>query len=93
VLLQPAAHRFVFARKHARAPRQATVTVSVKSNSHGRLLVANPRYRVVLRLWVSYTPHGGNYRTIGFLGLHLPGPCAKHNTVTALHARTVVRCN
>ena len=57
------------------------------------MLLAHHRYRVVLTLWVSYTPRGGRYRTIGFLGLHLPGFCANHNTVTALRPRTAVRCN
>jgi hypothetical protein len=93
VMLKPAAKRFVFARKHQRAARHGIVTVTVTPNSQGRLFVAHPRYRVVLRLWVSYTPDGGRYRTIGFLGLHLPGSCAKHNSVTALKWRTVVRCN
>jgi len=39
----------------------------------GRQLVANPRYRVTLRLWVSYVPKHGNRRNIGFYRLHLPG--------------------
>ena len=90
VVLKPAAKRFVFARGHQRVSGRGTVTVT--PNQQGSFLVAHPRYRVVLRLWVSYTPDGGRYRTIGFLGLHLPGSCANHNTVTALHARTVVRC-
>ena len=93
VVLKPARHRFVFARAHVPAARQGTLKVTVTPNQRGRLLVAHPRYRVVLRLWVSYTPDGGRYRTIGFLGLHLPGSCANHNAVTALKSRTVVRCN
>ena len=93
VLLKPAPHRFVFARTHVRATGRGTLNVTVTPNHQGSLLVANPRYRVALRLWVSYTPDGGSYRTIGFLGLHVPGSCAKHNTVTALKWRRVVRCN
>ena len=93
VLLKPAPKRFVFARKHVHAAHRGNVSVTVKPNRGGRLLVAHPRYRVVLRLWVSYTPTGGPYRTIGFLGLHLPGSCANHNAVTARKWRTVVRCN
>ncbi len=73
VVLKPARHRFVFARAHVPAARQGTLSVTVTPNQRGRLLVAHPRYRVVLRLWVSYTPDGGHYRTIGFFGLHLPG--------------------
>ena len=73
--------------------RRGTLAMTVTPIQRGTLLVTHPRYRVVLRLWVSYTPDGGRYRTIGFLGLHLPGTCAKHNSVAALHARTVVLCN
>ena len=93
VLLKPAPRRFVFSRGHVRAARRGTLAVTVIPSQRGTLLVAHSRYRVVLRLWVSYTPDGGGYRTIGFLGLHLPGTCAKHNSVAALHPRTVVRCN
>ena len=36
----------------------------------------NPHtYRVTLRLWVTYTPAGRTYRSIGFDGLHLPSEC------------------
>ena len=91
VLLKPARHRFVFARAHVPAARH-TLKVTVTPNQRGRLLVAHPRYRIVLRLWVSYTPYGGRYRTIGYLGLHLPDTCANHDTVAALRSRTVVRC-
>ena len=93
VLLKPAPHRFEFARRHVRVARRGTLSVTVTPNRRARLLVADPSYRVVLRLWVSYTPHGGRYRTIGYLGLHLPGSCADHDRVTALSRRTVVRCN
>jgi archaellum component FlaF (FlaF/FlaG flagellin family) len=93
VVLKPAPHRFVLARAHVRANRPGSLTVSTTPNQQGRRLVADPRYRVVLRLWVSYTPHGGLYHTIGYLGLHLPATCSKHNNVTALNRRTVVRCN
>ena len=92
-VLKPAAERFVFARQHVHAPHGGTVSVTVNPNPRGRRLVARHRYRVVLRLWVTYTPSGGLYRSIGFLGLHLPGSCANHNNVAALDARTVVRCN
>jgi archaellum component FlaF (FlaF/FlaG flagellin family) len=91
VVLKPAAKGFVFAREHQRVTSRGTVTVT--PNQQGSFLVAHPRYRVVLRLWVSYTPDGGRYRTIGYLGLHLPDTCSNHNTVTALKWRTVVRCN
>jgi hypothetical protein len=73
VRLQPAAGRFVIARSHMTANRSETVRVV--PNERGRLLVLHHRYRVVLRLWVSYTPVGGSPRTIGFYGLHLGGAC------------------
>jgi hypothetical protein len=44
----------------------------VKPNAMGRRLVAHHRYRVTLRLWISYTPRHGRQRDIGYYGLHLP---------------------
>ncbi|MBV8990734.1 MAG: hypothetical protein JO372_19460, partial [Solirubrobacterales bacterium] len=46
--------------------------IVVKPNPRGRRLVAHPRYRVTLRLWISYTPTHGNQHDTGFYGLHLP---------------------
>jgi hypothetical protein len=70
--LQPAPHRFVFARTHTTVRGAATIRMSVAPNARGRLLVEHHAYRVVLRLWVSYTPAGGRARSIGVYGLHLP---------------------
>ncbi|HUE26945.1 MAG TPA: hypothetical protein VMP89_09240 [Solirubrobacteraceae bacterium] len=72
VLLRPAPRRFVFARAHAIARRAGTMRITVRPNARGRLLVANHRYRVTLRLWVTYTPAGGSARSVGYYGLHLP---------------------
>ncbi|MBV8991303.1 MAG: hypothetical protein JOY58_01660 [Solirubrobacterales bacterium] len=72
VLLQPAAHRFVFARAHTAVHRASTLHLRVTPNARGRLLVHHHTYPVTLRLWVSYTRTGGVYRSIGFDGLHLP---------------------
>ncbi|MBV9423606.1 MAG: Ig-like domain repeat protein [Solirubrobacterales bacterium] len=72
VLLQPAINRFVYARKHANATGAGTVRVLVKPTVRGHRLVHHHTYRVVLRLWVSFTPVDGIYRSIGFYGLHLP---------------------
>jgi hypothetical protein len=72
VLLQPAPRRFVFTRAHKTANRAITLHVRVTPNAPGRLLAHHHTYRVTLRLWVSYTPTGGVYRSIGFYGLHLP---------------------
>jgi hypothetical protein len=71
-LLNPAKGRFVFARATARAKHRGWLTITVNPSPAGRRLVANPRYRVTLRLWVSYIPTGGNQRDYGFYGLHLP---------------------
>jgi hypothetical protein len=89
VRLKPAPDSFVFARKHVRAADHGTVAVTVKPDRRGKLLVAHHRHPVLLALWVSYTPDGGRYRTLGFLGLHLPQP--PHGD--PLHSRMVVRCD
>jgi hypothetical protein len=71
-VLQPAKGRFVFARAHATATRAGFLRIVVRPNARGRLLVAHHRYRVTLRLWISYTPTHGRQRDIGYYGLHLP---------------------
>lgn len=71
VLLRSAPRRFVFARAHANARRAATLRVPAKPNRGGRLLVAHHRYRITLRLWVTYTPTRGHPHSIGYYGLHL----------------------
>jgi hypothetical protein len=71
-LLKPAKHRFVFARATARPKHRGWIRIVVKPNDKGKRLVASHRYRVTLRLWVSYVPTGGNQRDYGFYGLHLP---------------------
>ena len=71
IVLPPAPHRFAFARAHRLVPRAGTFQMKVTPNPRGRRLVAHPRYRVTLRLWVSYTPTGGRTRILGFYGLHL----------------------
>jgi YVTN family beta-propeller protein len=71
-LLQPAAARFVFARAKATASEATTRRILVRPNAQGRRLVKHHRYRVTLRLWVTYTPANGRPHTIGYMGLHLP---------------------
>jgi hypothetical protein len=71
-LLNPAPGRFVFARAHATAKRANTLRIVIKPNALGQRLVAHHRYRVTLRLWISYTPTHGLQRDIGYYGLHLP---------------------
>lgn len=72
VVLQPATHRFVFARAHRTSHRASTLRFRVIPNTRGKRLVRHHTYRVVLRLWISYTPSGGEQRKRGFYGLHLP---------------------
>jgi hypothetical protein len=70
-LLNPAPGRFAFARKHLMISKAGRVTITVKPNPEGRRLLKHHRYPVLIRLWVSYTPAGGNQRDIGFYGIHL----------------------
>ena len=72
ILLEPAPHRFVYARAHHNTRRTTTVLIRVTPNTRGKLLIHHHTYPVLLRLWVSYTPTGGIHRSIGFHGLHLP---------------------
>jgi hypothetical protein len=46
--------------------------ILARPNGEGRMLVKHHRYRVTLRLWVTYTPTNGRPRNIGYYGLHLP---------------------
>jgi hypothetical protein len=70
-LLQPAIGRFVLARAHATTNSASTLRILVRLNARGRWLVAHHRYRVTLRLWATYTPSGGQPRSIGHYGLHI----------------------
>ena len=71
-VLNPAPHRFVFARGHAIAKRAQTLRITVKPNARGRRLVAHHSYLVTLRIWVSFTPRGGRQHNIGYYNVHLP---------------------
>ena len=71
-LLQPAAHRFIFARWHTTARTAGTITARVRPNARGRLLVTRRTYSVTLRLWATYTPPAGPPTSVGVYGLHLP---------------------
>jgi len=70
VILNPAPRRFAFGRKHATASQAGTIKVTLRPNARGRRLVRHHRYRVTLRLWVTYQPAAGRARSIGFYGLH-----------------------
>jgi hypothetical protein len=87
-LLNPAPGRFVFARKHLNIHHAGRVTIAVQPNPQGRRLLGHHRYPVLIRLWVSYTPAGGNQRDLGFYGIHLThrrgqtGPSCQTTTKT-----------
>jgi uncharacterized repeat protein (TIGR01451 family) len=71
-VLQPAKNRFVYARKHADATGAGTLLLRITPDARGKRLVLHHTYHAVLRLWVTYAPTGGNQRSVGFYGLHLP---------------------
>jgi hypothetical protein len=70
-MLGPAPRRFVFARKHLELSGPGAITVTVAPNRRGERLLAHPRYQVVIRLWVSYTPTNGARRDVGLYGIHI----------------------
>jgi hypothetical protein len=70
--LLPAPLRFADARSHAALTGAGIFTLKVGPGAKGKRLVKHHRYRVVLRLWVQFTPTGGTTAKHGFYGLHLP---------------------
>lgn len=73
-LLQPAPRRFVFARKHLTISTAGAINVTVLPNRQGKRLIARPRYPILIRLWVSYTPTRGTQRDIGLYGVRITHP-------------------
>jgi hypothetical protein len=61
----------VFARKHLNISAAGNDAVTVTPNKRGRKLIADHRYQVAIRLWVSYTPTNGTQRDIGLDRLHI----------------------
>lgn len=43
----------------------------VMPDLRGRRLLAHHRYRIVFRLWVTFTPSGGKPRSLDAYGVHL----------------------
>jgi hypothetical protein len=70
-LLQPAPGRFVYARARRIERSAGTLTILVKPNRNGLRLLAHPRHRITLRLWVTFKPPHGKQHKTGFYGLHL----------------------
>jgi hypothetical protein len=71
-LLYPVPERIVFARKNLRASQTGTANVNITPTISGKQLLSHHRDRIVLRLWIAYTPTNGRPREIGVPGLHLP---------------------
>jgi Glycine rich protein len=70
-----ARRQFVYARAHHTATTAGTVRITLKPNSRDRRLLrrhSDHRYKVTLRLSVTYKPSSGVPRTRGFKGLALP---------------------
>jgi hypothetical protein len=69
--LQPAQRRFAFARAFAGAAGAAPVIpFAIRAAGLAHRLVGHHRYRMTLRLWVTYRPRGGAPVSLGIYGLH-----------------------
>ena len=66
------AGRFIVAATHLVARGATTLNVHLTPNRSGEQLIAHHRYRVTLRLWISYAPTGGTAHAQRVSGLHLP---------------------
>ncbi len=71
ILLNPAPHRFTFARVHLAVHRPRTVFVTVRPNARGRRLMAHHRFPVRIRLWVTFAASGHGQGKKGFYGVPL----------------------
>jgi hypothetical protein len=69
-VLQPAPHRMVWARSTRVVHGGGTYHFSIDPDALATKVAAHPRYRVKIRLWVSYTPspHGVQHN-IGLYGV------------------------
>jgi hypothetical protein len=70
-LLDPALHRFTYARVHVRLPGPRTILVTVKPNANGRRLLAHHNYPVRIRLWVTFAAPGHRQGKKGYYGIAL----------------------
>lgn len=70
--LQPAAGRFVFARRAVDTSTTRTARLVVTPGTAGRRLLRRHRYGVTLRLWVTFTAGDSRAWSVAFYGLH-PG--------------------
>ena len=75
VALRSTGRQFVYAQAHHAATKAGTVRITLKPNARDRRLLrrhSQHKYKLTLRLSVTYTPSSGVARTRGFKGLHLP---------------------
>jgi hypothetical protein len=84
-VLQSAPRRFVFAR--AQTTGKGLIRVVVRPNVRGRRLISHHRFRVTLRLWVTYSPVGGRPRSAGIYGLHPGANCSPTPDLTPVRRR------
>jgi hypothetical protein len=84
-VLRPAPRRFVFAR--AQTTGDGLIRLVVRPNARGRRLISHHRFRVTLRLWVTYSPVGGQPRSAGIYGLHLGANCSPSPDVAPVRPR------
>jgi hypothetical protein len=70
-LLDPAPHRFTFARVHVGLSGPKTILVTVKPNAKGGRLLAHHNYRVRIRLWVTFAAPGHRQGKKGYYGIPL----------------------
>jgi hypothetical protein len=64
----------VFARKHLTITNKRVIRLTVLPNRRGKRLITGPRYPILIRLWVSYTPTGGTQHDIGLHGVRITHP-------------------
>jgi hypothetical protein len=57
---KPASARFVFAHAHVTARRPGTLRIIVRPSARAKRILTHHRARITLRVWVTYTPTGGN---------------------------------
>jgi hypothetical protein len=70
-LVNPAPHRFAYARVHLVLSGPKTILVTVKPNAKGRRLLAHHNYPVRIRLWVTFAAPGHRQGKKGYHGIPL----------------------
>jgi tellurite resistance-related uncharacterized protein len=80
-LLPPAAHRFVWARAHLTATHAGAYKLNIAPNAHAHQVLANPRYKIRVRVWTTFQPTNGIQGKIGVYGVPIT-PGAGHPRLT-----------